>query len=307
MGVNGDDDRLRQLEAELRVHYFASCPAGYLETDWGKNDLANHLRKRLEMDRTIIVPWLDGVRRLDGLEVLEIGCGTGSSTVALAERGARVTGVDVDEGSLAVARRRCELHGVEASFVRANAADLPPSLRGRTFDVVVFYASLEHMTLAERLAAARDTWEMLRAGGLWSVIETPNRLWYFDWHTSLLPFFLWLPDDLAFRYSRFSERPNFGELYREETPEQMLHFLRRGRGVSFHELELALGPLQTLELAGWIDWRGHRRESVVRRLRRMLSAEGQFARALRRIAPRIPEAFLQPRLDFAIRKREVGA
>jgi ubiquinone/menaquinone biosynthesis C-methylase UbiE len=56
-----------------------------------------------------------------GARVLEIGCGTGSGLVALAERGAQVVGLDLDESSLEVARRRCSMHGVVADLHVANA------------------------------------------------------------------------------------------------------------------------------------------------------------------------------------------
>jgi hypothetical protein len=64
----------------------------------------------------------------------------------------------------------------------------------RHFDYIIFYASLEHMTIEERMSAMRATWGMLSDGDLWCVIETPNRLWYHDGHTSLLPFYMWLPE-----------------------------------------------------------------------------------------------------------------
>lgn len=83
---------------------------------------------------------------------------------------------------------------------------------------------------------------MLARGGSWVVIETPNRLWYFDGHTALLPFYHWLPDRLAFEYARFSPREYFREVYSEFTPDKALHFLRRGRGVSFHEFDLFIAP-----------------------------------------------------------------
>ena len=291
----------REMEAVLRGSYFGSCPAGYLGTPSGENDLQNHVRRRLGTDRTVVVPWLNRIKDLRGAHILEIGCGTGSSTLALAESGATVVGVDVDETSLQAARERCRIYGAKASFIAANASALPPAIRNTSFDLIVFYASLEHMTIEERLAAMDATWQMLPIGGLWSMIETPNRLWYFDWHTSLLPFYLWLPDDLAFRYSKFSNRPRFNDLYREETPDAKLHFLRRGRGVSFHEMELSLGRLQTLEIGGWLDWT-RQTESWTQRLRRVVSAEGQYYRALRRIARGVDEAYLQPRIDIVIRK-----
>lgn len=200
----------------------------------------NQLHGRIESDRWRIVPWLDAARPLEGSRVLEIGCGTGSSTVSLAEQGARVTGIDVCDRSLAVARDRCSAYGVEAEFSSLNA-NAVKSL-DREFDFVIFFAALEHLTVAERLVSLRDSWAMLPAGGLLVIVETPNRLWYYDGHTAMLPFYHWLPDDLAFAYSRHSGRENFRELYRgEPSPEGMEHFLRQGRGVSFHEFDVAIG------------------------------------------------------------------
>ena len=43
---------------------------------------------------------------LKNLEILEIGCGTGSSSITLAEQGAKVLGIDVHLESLEVARLR---------------------------------------------------------------------------------------------------------------------------------------------------------------------------------------------------------
>jgi 2-polyprenyl-3-methyl-5-hydroxy-6-metoxy-1,4-benzoquinol methylase len=286
------------LEAALREHYFRKCPPGYLDSAWGRNDLQNHLESRLLEDRDRVIPWLDRIEPLQGARVLEIGCGTGSSTVAMAERGAIVTAVDLDEASIAVARERCHLYGVQADFVTANASLLPDSLRGQPFRHIIFYASLEHMTLEERLAAMGVTWRMLPEGGVWSMIETPNRIWYFDWHTSLLPFFNWLPDELAFKRAAASPRPGFRELYDDLTPEAMLHFLRRGRGVSYHELELVMGTGVHDLVVDWL------RPAVSwwRQLLGFASTEARYRRLLRRIAPAVHEAFRQPRLDLAIRK-----
>src|SRR5215831_3740692 len=85
---------LDALESSLRANYFRACPGGYLSTEWGQRDLTDHLYARLESDRSDVIPWLDASRCLLGATVLEIGCGTGSSTVALAEQGARVTAID---------------------------------------------------------------------------------------------------------------------------------------------------------------------------------------------------------------------
>jgi 2-polyprenyl-3-methyl-5-hydroxy-6-metoxy-1,4-benzoquinol methylase len=289
------------LEQSLRKNYFVRFPERYLLTDWGKIDLENHLFVRLDTDRSMVIPWLDNVRPLRGASILEVGCGTGSSTVALAEQGAEVTAIDVDASSLEVARERCRAYGLDVTLAHANVAEVYELFAGRRFDFIIFYASLEHMTLEERMSAMRATWQMLPVGGMWCVLETPNRLWYYDAHTSLLPFHMWLPDELAFEYSRFSPRYNYRELYREYTDEAKLHFLRRGRGVSFHEFELTMKPVGELKIRSSLPV-GSRKSGPIGFLKWRFSDEYRYMSLLRRIAPEVHEGFLQSSLYLIIEK-----
>jgi SAM-dependent methyltransferase len=59
---------------------------------------------------------------LIGRRVLDVGCGTGTLAVALAERGARAWGVDTSEEMLEQARRRRQM---DVAFKRAPAEELP--------------------------------------------------------------------------------------------------------------------------------------------------------------------------------------
>jgi S-adenosylmethionine-dependent methyltransferase len=294
-------EKIDLLELSLRNNYFGRFPEEYLSTDRGRQDLENHLFGRLEMDRDMIVPWLDAAGPLQGASILEIGCGTGCSTVALAEQGAGVTAIDVDAGSLVVARQRCRLYGLDVSFAHANATDVHQLFAGQRFDYIVFYAALEHMTMEERMSAMRATWQMLPVGSLWCVVETPNRLWYYDAHTSLLPFHMWLPDELAFEYSRFSPRDNYRELYREYTDEAKLHFLRRGRGVSFHEFDLTMKPVRELKIKSSLHSMTKKR-GLRELVKRKFSNEYKYISLLRRIEPDLHEGFLQSFLYLIIEK-----
>jgi 2-polyprenyl-3-methyl-5-hydroxy-6-metoxy-1,4-benzoquinol methylase len=117
----------RQLSESITKNYLSSnyFPSGYAETEVGRNDLSDHLYVRLREHRSTIIPWLNTLRPLKGSEILEIGCGTGTSTVALAEQGARVTAVEVDARSLRVAKERCHLYGLETvTFHDMNAQDV---------------------------------------------------------------------------------------------------------------------------------------------------------------------------------------
>ena len=87
-------------------------------------DLYEHLTGRLTDDRYSVVPWIDDAYPLDGASVLEIGSGTGASTVALGEQGALITGVDVDAVALKVARARCQAYNIKVDFHCINGAEI---------------------------------------------------------------------------------------------------------------------------------------------------------------------------------------
>lgn len=287
------------VRESLLRHYFKD--PHYAASELGKRDLVDHLHNRLKNNRERIVPWIESLRSLAGTNILEIGCGTGASTLALAERGARVTAIDIRDDSIQVAMDRCKSYGYSADFLVVNATDVRQHLGDRVFDIVIFYASLEHMTHDERRIAMRDTWEMLPCGALWVVIETPNRLWYIDEHTAWLPFFHWLPDRVAYEYARFSHREYFRELYLSRSPESELHFLRRGRGLSFHEFELFIAPLQQLHIVSWLNDYLRSRDAEARES----WAKSQYAKYssfLQYVSPTVHPAFVEPYLDIAIRK-----
>lgn len=61
-----------------------------------------------------------------GLSVLDLGCGPGASSLALARAGAAVTGLDVSADLLAVARARAAAAGFAIPFVEADAGEAPP-------------------------------------------------------------------------------------------------------------------------------------------------------------------------------------
>jgi len=259
-----------------------------------EQDLNAHLYTRLESDRRFVIPWLNSARPLNGMRVLEIGCGTGSSSVALAEQGAHVTGIDIDGAALEVARDRCRIHGLSVDIRESSAKHL---LDFGPMDAVLYFAVLEHMNNEERLQSLADAWALLSRGGLLAIIETPNRLWYFDEHTSQLPFYHWLPHDLAFTYSRFSPRENFNDKYRELNPDSLNHFLRRGRGASYHEIDVAIAPTRSLDtvssLVGHFGWRRRMRMSRFAR---------RYKALLRQIRPDLHEGWFDLDLDVVIRK-----
>lgn len=62
---------------------------------------------------------------LDGTRVIELGCGGAQFGLALAKRGAEVTGVDISEEQLAYAGDLADEHGVEIELVETTVTDMP--------------------------------------------------------------------------------------------------------------------------------------------------------------------------------------
>jgi SAM-dependent methyltransferase len=94
-----------------------------------------------------------------GRTVLDVGTGTGRAAIALATRGARVTGVDASVEMLAVAERRAKEAGADVVFVPGDAHAL--SFPDRSFDGVVCLRVLMHTpdwqrSLGELCRVARE-------------------------------------------------------------------------------------------------------------------------------------------------------
>ena len=62
---------------------------------------------------------------VDGLDTIELGCGTGYFSGWLARRGARPVGIDQSKGQLATARKMQAQHGIEFPLIEADAEAVP--------------------------------------------------------------------------------------------------------------------------------------------------------------------------------------
>lgn len=69
-----------------------------------------------------------------GSRVLDVGCGTGRHAIEFARRGFQVTGIDLSEGMLAVAKSKADALGVEVEWICADATSLQ---LGPTFDYAI--------------------------------------------------------------------------------------------------------------------------------------------------------------------------
>ncbi|MGK7295566.1 MAG: class I SAM-dependent methyltransferase [Candidatus Wenzhouxiangella sp. M2_3B_020] len=115
--------------------------------------------------------WARGL--VAGLDVLDCACGEGYGSRLLADAARSVTGVDVDETSIAHAQSRYAADGLE--FIRADALDLP--FDDDRFDAVVSFETLEHLAGHDDLLAGFR--RVLRPGGF-LLLSSPDRKTYSD-------------------------------------------------------------------------------------------------------------------------------
>ena len=192
--------------------------------------IIDHMGGRVEVFRERLLRQIKVFTSLENADILDFGCGTGSTAVMLAEADSnnRVTAADIDPGSLEMADLRFRYHGISSQI---SICQIPPikevgdlDLPSGHFDFVLMNGVLEHVTpFRTRGAVLLEAWRVLRSGGMLFISETPNLLWPVDRHTTGLPFVPWLPLSAAHRYAVAFKRHNEGS-----------DFDSRGRhGISF--------------------------------------------------------------------------
>lgn len=132
------------------------------QADTGWDDSAQAWLRLMNKGDNNRVLLLDGVMldlcgKVEGLDVLDAGCGEGRFCRMLAERGARTVGIDPTTALIAEARRR-QPGGI---FHAAGAEDLP--LADASMDLVVSYVAL--LDIPDYRAAIREMARVLRPGG----------------------------------------------------------------------------------------------------------------------------------------------
>ena len=104
----------------------------------------------------------DSLRSLEGLSVLDIGCGGGILSEPLSRLGADVLGIDPAAGNIEIARAHAEETGAPATYRAVTAEDL--AAEGARFDVVCAMEVVEHVI--DPAAFVATACSMVKPGGL---------------------------------------------------------------------------------------------------------------------------------------------
>ena len=107
---------------------------------------------------------------LDGLRILDIGCGGGLLCEPMARLGAEVVGADPSETNIEIARLHADQSGLDIDYRAVAAEDLAAA--GESFDIVLNMEVVEHVADVDLFV--RSCAAMVRPGGL-MFVATINR------------------------------------------------------------------------------------------------------------------------------------
>lgn len=170
-----------------------------------------------------------------GLRALEYGCGTGGHAFDLASRGANVTGIDISEVAVRLARQRAGA-APNLTFEVADAENLP--FEAGTFDLVCGTSILHHLRTE---VAVREIQRVLRPSGRAIFYEPVG-------YNPAANFYRWMTPQLHTPDEHPLVRRDFG-LIREHFPGTRLHFydLLSVGAIPFLQKRWGVGLLRFLE------------------------------------------------------------
>ncbi len=113
-----------------------------------------------------------GLKPLQGLSIIDVGCGGGLVCEPLARLGARVTGIDPTPEAIATARRHAEAQRLVIDYRAARVEEVRAA--GETFDAAVCLEVIEHVPDAGGFL--KIVGELIKPGGA-VVVSTLNRTW----------------------------------------------------------------------------------------------------------------------------------
>ena len=106
-----------------------------------------------------------------GKDVLEVGCGAGVDLARFAKGGARVTGVDLAQSAIDLARTNFRLQGLAGVFHVADGEQLP--FGDDSFDIVYAHGVVQYTARPERLV--QECRRVLKPGGQ-AIFQVYNRV-----------------------------------------------------------------------------------------------------------------------------------
>jgi ubiquinone biosynthesis O-methyltransferase len=96
-----------------------------------------------------------------GMNILDVGCGTGNFSIKMARKGANVTGIDISEKMLEIARNRASQEELTIEFKKMDSQSL--MFPDNFFDAVFSMATIEFLSNAQKMI--EEMFRVCKKGG----------------------------------------------------------------------------------------------------------------------------------------------
>ena len=211
---------------------------------------AHYLGKPADFTDRIITRRVDLVKQVPGfcspnLDLVEVGCGNGSTMILLSGFMKNITGLELFEG------HRAAFEVLQKQYGAANCRFVPFNIEKekypQQFDRLISFEVIEHLASESAVKSFAD---LLKPGGM-AVFSVPNKGWIFETHGAKLPllpwnrvpFFSWLPRPLHERWAhaRIYTRRRIGRLLEDS-------------GFSVKEMRYITAPMDVLKEGALKRW-----------------------------------------------------
>ncbi len=115
--------------------------------------------------------YIDGLAGIEGKTVLDVGCGGGILSEGMASRGANVTGIDLSDKALKVAKLHLLESGQQVDYRKITVESLAKE-QPQHYDIVTCMEMLEHVP--DPMSVIRSCSELVKPNG-WVFFSTINR------------------------------------------------------------------------------------------------------------------------------------
>jgi 2-polyprenyl-3-methyl-5-hydroxy-6-metoxy-1,4-benzoquinol methylase len=116
-----------------------------------------------------IALFLERYGKLSGKDIMDVGCGDGGISISLAKKGARVTGIDINQRVIERAKQRAIEEGVHVEWILKDVLDKDFHKR---YDLIILYDIIEH--ILEVNIFARKISALMNKNGLYIYIILTN-------------------------------------------------------------------------------------------------------------------------------------
>ena len=130
--------------------------------------IKSHVKRRFSFEESQA-----SIDVIEGLKVLDVGCGGGLISLPLARLGCRVTGIDPGKENIAVAREYSKDQGVDVRYIVSSVEDFAAS-SDELYDIITVMEVVEHVD--DLHVFLQTVASMLRPSGI-LFISTINRTW----------------------------------------------------------------------------------------------------------------------------------